>query len=883
MRDSDRLEVVASSRTDFTDARRTIISPADVEELGTDDPLETKSNSVLVAIYVPASESAGDAEDADQAAALHGLWHHQMYFKVRVLDVNADKSGVFSTRNDAWTTASNCGDSEYLSTHPEDGIGNDGKPDMRAEARPLFAGLDSQASKDTPPACVVCPEGGNCAGDKTWDETTNQDGWASLPWDARGFGRCPQPQACPGGIPVLRLGTGNRSNLSSAECLVGHTGDLCANCIPGYTVPLAGGNETCTKCPNPVQNYLALSGLGVVATLVIAFLVYDSLDGINDIIKSVEKHKNDDNRDFVDTQIPFHSVGIRIISSYLQVAGLLRNFQITLPPSVKTLSAVQGAASGIGGQVIAFPCLLPNLRGGDLFFVRQIATIVCLPVLMMVCVVLFWTLRARFLKCKNKDNTAAGKARARAKAKARAAEAALNRKLGNFEANIKHKAKAKAKAKAETKAEALKRKQGHYQKVTIVDKATGSLVVLFYLMFPSIMTSVTSMLQCTSFGTANDRSGGGSGGDEQRDFQVETRILLDAELSIECYESVHMMMVGTVAVPGLIVFVVIVPLMLVVFMRRHAKRGEMYPQQENFSPAVSYRYGFLFLGYEDSTYAWEILVMVRKASFVVAAGFLRAYGPVAQVIGAVCILVLSLSLHLQYTPYECEGHDRMESLSLHSSLLILLIVLMSATVNGGDDQTLGELSTIVVIAGVFGATLCFFAVSNWLILTHSHQHPGVLGAIAKRCTKPARVKLALQRTPLQKNSTGRKQSRLKKKRTITYTDVQKAVVHHKVRGLEKEYMRDRQELHDAVLVRQASAKARLKVRVQQRKQMSETTKTTRKKKNKQKTKKTTAVAPSGISGDNLPQGWSEVQDKSTGRPYFYNHTTKASSWERPVA
>merc|ERR1711871_1195317 len=160
---------------------------------------------------------------------------------------------------------------------------------------------------------------------------------------------------------------------------------------------------------------------------------------------------------------------------------------------------------------------------------------------------------------------------------------------------------------------------------------------------------VTSMLQCTSYG--NSLSGGGDSRDTGRGFEIEVRVLLDAELSVECYKPEHLMMVGTVAVPGLIVFVLIVPLLLVVFMRRHAKYGELYTHQQNFSPAVSYRYGFLFLGYEVETYAWEILVMVRKASFVVAAGFFRTYGPISQVIGAVCIIILSLSLHLQYRPY----------------------------------------------------------------------------------------------------------------------------------------------------------------------------------------------------------------------------------------
>ena len=138
--------------------------------------------------------------------------------------------------------------------------------------------------------------------------------------------------------------------------------------------------------------------------------------------------------------------------------------------------------------------------------------------------------------------------------------------------------------------------------------------------------------------------------------------------------------------------------------------------------------------------------MVRKAAFVVVAGFLRTYGPISQVIGAVIILVISLSLHLQVLPYECRGHDRMESFSLHSSLVILLIVLLSASTNTStneDGTSLGPVSTIFVIVGVFGATLLFFGVSQLLILRHSHNHPGLLGAVARKVTSPNHNSFAL--------------------------------------------------------------------------------------------------------------------------------------------
>ena len=669
--DTDKLEVVASSRTDFTGARVSIVDQSSYVVVS------EAVDHVIVYVYV----SALPTETTKAGSSNTGLWHNQMYFKVRIVPARTDSAGgKFSTRNDAWETAAKCSDTEYLSTHPDDGVGEDGKA-SGAAALALYAGDDSVA-----PVCLPCPEGANCQGEKTWGETLNKAGYQQLPWDSRAFGLCPQPAACPEGVPVnLPSNNSNATtniNATGLGCLQGHTGHLCSQCIASYQILIVGGNGTCVACPKPSEFAGILIGLVVLGLVVIAALVYDSLDGINDIVKAVEKHKNSKNRQkaHADTQIPFHSVGIRIISSYLQVAGLLRNFSVTLPESVTQLLAAQGAASGIGGQVISFACLNPTVRGADLFFLKQLTTTIILPAVLALCVLAFWSMRAICLStCCRKE------------------------KKSN---------------------------------ITVVDKAIGSLVILFYLMFPSIMTSVTSMLQCTSYGdSTNDRG-----------FTIDTRILLDAELSIECYQPQHVAYIMSVAVPGMLVFVVIVPVTIIFKMRYHAKRSELLAYQPNFKANVSYRYGFLFLGYQENTYAWEVLVMVRKAAFVVVAGFLRTYGPISQVVGAVIILVISLSLHLQVLPYECRGHDRMESFSLHSSLVILLVVLLSAstdTSTNEDGSSLGPVSTIFVIGGVFGATLLFFGVSQLLILRHSHNHPGLLGVVARKVTSPNQNSFAL--------------------------------------------------------------------------------------------------------------------------------------------
>ena len=61
-----------------------------------------------------------------------------------------------------------------------------------------------------------------------------------------------------------------------------------------------------------------------------------------------------------------------------------------------------------------------------------------------------------------------------------------------------------------------------------------------------------------------------------------SRVLLDGALSIECYKSVHLMMLLMVLFPAFLLFAVIMPAMVVLAMRWHFKHENLLPHQANF-------------------------------------------------------------------------------------------------------------------------------------------------------------------------------------------------------------------------------------------------------------------------------------------------------------
>jgi len=744
----DRLELQVSPRQDFK--KDTTYLKYDLKPTQNKDPFQ------LVIVVDPIPESNGTIGGIFyETTGLGSAWAQLRYFRAKVEKSEAGgkgRRGPISSRNDAWAIANTCGDDQYLRTHYEDLLTN--KP------LPLMSKKDS---KDENPSCVACPLGANCRGARTWSEVEALPGYRALPWDDRGYGKCPRKPACPGSDEMMvhsknpfDLDGGNSSRVTKA-CDAAHRGILCAECNNWYDTKLGDNLGLCKACPDQTQNYWRLGGLGLVGVIMMSLLVRDSLEGIGKIVTGVAKGD--------DTPVPFHSVGIRIISSYMQVAGLLNNFRLELPQAVTSLITVQSAASGVGGAVISFNCLAPDVRGSELFVFRLMCIVIIIPGAAILTVILFWSLRA-----------------------------------------ICHKT-----------TEPIITVHGHkYHNATPKDKMIGTMVVLFYLMFPSILSGITTAMSCTTYG------------EQGTDL---TRVLLDASLDIPCYKTVHLALLVTILLPSFALFAFIAPATVVLAMRSHYKAKTLLPHQSDFQPTACYRYGFLFLGYEQEFYGWEVFVMLRKAAFVITSGLLRPYGPVAQVVGASIILITSLSIHLQKAPYDSKGHDYMETISLHCGLLILMFVLLTSIVGQDVSGKLGPISTVALIIVVFGSTIFFFVSAFVLVMSNSHDNKSVIGAIARKVTRRSKLGRRHSINPFAEGldegkdsnrgvgGTRRRVGGRVVPRSFTLQHVRKAVVEDKTQKIEVAAAIHKEAFQKTLQQRGRSAKSRTQRRLQERLKM----------------------------------------------------------------
>ena len=140
-----------------------------------------------------------------------------------------------------------------------------------------------------------------------------------MSFDNRTFGKCLNYAAC------------SLKNINNTKvCLQGHYGELCSQCVQNWS--RLSLKERCTKCGNTSLTRAIFAAAILIGIFVLSFLVWDNLDGARKMIPSADSEHS--------TAMPFHTIVIRIVSSYLQVSGMLLRFDLTLPIAVQSLIAV---------------------------------------------------------------------------------------------------------------------------------------------------------------------------------------------------------------------------------------------------------------------------------------------------------------------------------------------------------------------------------------------------------------------------------------------------------------------------------------------------------------------------------------------------------------
>lgn len=83
------------------------------------------------------------------------------------------------------------------------------------------------------------------------------------------------------------------------------------------------------------------------------------------------------------------------------------------------------------------------------------------------------------------------------------------------------------------------------------------------------------------------------------------------------------------------------------------------------------RFGFLYKGYREKKYFWEIVVMVRKVVMIFISVFLRSVGTRVQALSVFLLLLFFVVLTVSHRPYVTRQLNSLEVYSLVTSCITI--------------------------------------------------------------------------------------------------------------------------------------------------------------------------------------------------------------------
>ena len=158
------------------------------------------------------------------------------------------------------------------------------------------------------------------------------------------------------------------------------------------------------------------------------------------------------------------------------------------------------------------------------------------------------------------------------------------------------------------------------------DQFILSLVILMYLLYPTLCKQVFRLFTCVEIGGLN-------------------KWYLSTDLQVECWMGYHQTMVLLLGIPQLIVYIIGLPVAGFVVMYHSTQLKHV----NNLK--IKYRYGVLFSGYRPGMIYWEVVVALRKVLVSGLVVLVSEIGVSMQIHIGMMVLIISLVAHLLAQPF----------------------------------------------------------------------------------------------------------------------------------------------------------------------------------------------------------------------------------------
>ena len=165
----------------------------------------------------------------------------------------------------------------------------------------------------------------------------------------------------------------------------------------------------------------------------------------------------------------------------------------------------------------------------------------------------------------------------------------------------------------------------------------ATIIILFFLAYPNIVQFMFSNFSCITIDQMNS--------------------YLNRNTAIECWDSSHKKFSLIVAMPGIILWAIGFPTLLLMLMLKNRRRIHL-----DYYRVV---FGFLFNGYKFNKFYWELVIMYRKTILITISVFVIYQSRILQALNVIILLLTSIYLQNYNQPYKSPQLNNMEIQALN--------------------------------------------------------------------------------------------------------------------------------------------------------------------------------------------------------------------------
>merc|ERR1711871_785176 len=230
---------------------------------------------------------------------------------------------------------------------------------------------------------------------------------------------------------------------------------------------------------------------------------------------------------------------------------------------------------------------------------------------------------------------------------------------------------------------------------TLVDRLKVMVVVVCFLVYPTIARKVFQSLSCIS-----------------NLYDGPSSSYLTKDLSVQCDSTAHICYILFVSLPVLIVFVIGFPVSILILVFRSIHFHGWMDEKTMF------RYAVFVSGYRKDHWYWEAVVCARKVLLSMIAVFLGRFGPELQFFFGSLLLVSCMVMQIDAKPFSNKQLNTIET----AGLFILFLSLYNGMFffwNLLDEDSLLILAWITIAINIYYTIWVVGAVCEDML----HRHP----------------------------------------------------------------------------------------------------------------------------------------------------------------